>query len=610
LRRAWSAGSPLRRRDTFNAALIALACSAPLLARSASATITQGDLQLFGDFQSRWSGRWGEGSAHPLTLGEGGGSFDFRRWDLVQARQKADLRIQYSLIHNYNLLGRFDNPLIQAAHLFAWYRPWYDALPDLKPAGRVEPDRDWSDFNNRARVQQFVRNDLREYYLEFWTGSQLSFRIGKQQVIWSEADALSGTETTNPSDLRFHWDNFESPEDLRRNLRIIKITCELPDFQRTVNNAFEFFVIPGDWEGTTTLANGDPRSPWVAYAPESSAPSYNQSGVAVRNQTVADSVAFPMTPVVPGRFVDDHAFVLQDTPANSLDNSEFGARLSSLLPIGDGLQLSLLYLYEARFDKFGLCLTCSNPNPVNFVELRPGEYLNAPVFGYGRNRVLDYGPASPALIASGGAKVGTLRLFERDEIVRQNIFGANGSYYDNDLTDVVYRYDFSYRPKYGIALDGGQKQGPSLAQGSGARWTEQAILIAATDRPTYIPWISKQHTFLTLQHTIVWFPYLPADAVPNLFSSGKLREVTNLSTLSAVDWLLNGQLTVSNSFSWDWDDACGEFVSTNSYRYAEHVVASVNVAWFLGRSGRYTDPFLFSRDQRMNEVEFVLTYEI
>jgi hypothetical protein len=34
------------------------------------------------------------------------------------------------------------------------------------------------------------------------------------------------------------------------------------------------------------------------------------------------------------------------------------------------------------------------------------------------------------------------------------------------------------------------------------------------------------------------------------------------------------------------------------------------VAWYLGRSGRHTDPFLESKSQRINELEFTVSYEI
>src|SRR5260370_15291302 len=71
----------------------------------ASATITQGDFSIFGNFRTQWSGRWGEssdrdGEGHPpVTRGvtgtvvspasRTGGSFDFNRWDLVEAKMLA-----------------------------------------------------------------------------------------------------------------------------------------------------------------------------------------------------------------------------------------------------------------------------------------------------------------------------------------------------------------------------------------------------------------------------------------------------------------------------------------------------------------------------------------
>ena len=45
---------------------------------------------------------------------------------------------------------------------------------------------------------EYFNNDLREYYAQLNFTDNFSARIGKQQVIWSEADALSGTEVTNP----------------------------------------------------------------------------------------------------------------------------------------------------------------------------------------------------------------------------------------------------------------------------------------------------------------------------------------------------------------------------------------------------------------------------
>jgi len=138
---------------------------------AARATITQGDFSVFGFFESRESGRWGEGgskegSSIPATFTgpvpvipgltapsliinpgraatESGGSFDFNHWDLVQARQLADIRPDYHVVKNYKLIGRLDTMILKDADFFAFYRPWYDAFGSIKGFGRAETNRNW-----------------------------------------------------------------------------------------------------------------------------------------------------------------------------------------------------------------------------------------------------------------------------------------------------------------------------------------------------------------------------------------------------------------------------------------------------------------------------------
>ena len=212
----------------------------------------------------------------------------------------------------------------------------------------------------------------------------------------------------------------------------------------------------------------------------------------------------------------------------------------------------------------------------------------------------------------------SLVTFLREEDVRQNYLDMTGTYYDKDLTDIVYRYDFEYSPKVGInTFNLFSKYPRSFAvlaadniQGMDARWTEFTRFIVAGDRPTYIPWISTQHTFLTFQHTVTWYPDRPDNATPALDSWGKVREESNFSFLAATVWLMNGQLTTLNTGEWDWDDNCGSLSSLNYYRYSSNVVLGLNAIWYLGRSGRFTDPFALSRAQRYNEIEFRFAYEI
>ena len=184
---------------------------------------------------------------------------------------------------------------------------------------------------------------------------------------------------------------------------------------------------------------------------------------------------------------------------------------------------------------------------------------------------------------------------------RNSFFGLTGTYYDKEWTDIVYRYDSLYSPNFGLN---------SLPSNKG-EWAEQARFILAGDRPTYIPWLSKQHTFFTAQYVNTWTPNRPNNAVPSIANNiGKVREVSDFFFVSAVNWILNGQLVTTNVWTWDIDDAVGALSSTNTYRYSRSILFGVNAFWAIGKSGRYTDPFLYSAQQRTNELEFTMTYEI
>jgi hypothetical protein len=615
-------GRSMRWRGVLVAAVAALATLWSTVAR---ATITQGDFSVFGFFESREEGRWGEGSSanngtpatfvHPtptttvvgspgLASSTTGGSFDFNHWDLDEMRQLGDIRPDYHVVKNYKFLGRFDTLVLKDADFFAFYRPWYDAVGTLKNKGRAEANMDWYNYNHRTLQQTYFRNDLHEYYGQLNFTDNFSMRIGKQQVIWSEADALSGTEVTNSVDATYHgFIPFEAPEDLRKNVRMVKFNYILPDFMKTANNEIEAFWIPGDYQGNGVFLGNtvaDARTPWAIAAATGAGTAASDSGLLFNNNHVNSY----------GQPVQGRSFLQQDGkplinlggfyayknvittgmfPSNSLENSEFGLRLSSLLPIGNGLQASFIYLYEYR----------NNPTSLNTAiagSAGPGLDLFTGQYFYGPQGTPSFKRVPPR---AGVPVVGTLNIYLSNRYRRNQFFGLTGTYYDKEWTDIVYRYDTLYTPNYGLNV------------GSKGEWAEQARFILAGDRPTYIPWISKQHTFLTAQYVNTWYPNRPSDAVPSIANTlGKVREDNNFFFVSAVNWVLNGQLTTTNAFVWDIDDRVGNLQSTNVYRYSRNVLFGVNAAWFLGVSGRYTDPFLSSVEQRTNELEFTITYEI
>ncbi|HKM98927.1 MAG TPA: hypothetical protein VJX23_00320 [Candidatus Binataceae bacterium] len=598
-----------------------VATVATLWSTAARATITQGDFSVFGFFETREEGRWGEGGSanngtpttftHPtptttvadqgIASSKTGGSFDFNHWDLDEARQLGDIRPDYHMVKNYKFLGRFDTLVMKDADFFAFYRPWYDAEGTLKNKGTANANADWFNYSHQQLQQTYFRDDLHEYYAQLNFTDNFSSRVGKQEVIWSEADALSGTEITNSVDSTYHgFIPFESAEDLRKNLRMVKFNYILPDFMKTANNEAEAFIIPGDWEGNGVVANtNDSRSPW-AVAAATGAPAaspftpaamalannlVNQNGQPVQARSFLQQDGKEMINLG-GFFANKNVIETSRNPSNSLQNSEFGVRLSSLLPVGNGLQASFIYLYEDRNQATGLCTSCAGHGTPLFV----GQYF----YGAPGSRSLHN-----TVPRAGVPVVGTLDILLVNRFRRSNYFGLTGTYYDKEFTDIVYRYDTLYTNNQGINV------------GSAAEWASDARFIVAGDRPTYIPWISKQHTFLTAQYVNTWYPNRPSNSVPSIANTlGKVREDSNFFFVSAVNWVLNGQLTTTNAWVWDVDDNVGDVQSTNVYRYSRNVLLGVNAAWFLGRSGRYSDPFLASVEQRTNELEFTLTYEI
>ncbi len=91
---------------------------------------------------------------------------------------------------------------------------------------------------------------------------------------------------------------------------------------------------------------------------------------------------------------------------------------------------------------------------------------------------------------------------------------------------------------------------------------------------------------------------------------GKIRRWSSFVTFTASDFLFNGAIATVNGVAWDVDDQAGQLLSDSSYRYSRNILLGLYVAWYLGRSGRHTDHFLESKSQRINELEFTISYEI
>jgi len=140
---------------------------------------------------------------------------------------------------------------------FAISRAWWDAsttldindLPDIiedEHASHRGPDMD-------------SNIDLREWYLTARAGD-FTVKIGRQQVIWGEADNIRIADVINPLDVSWHY-TFESWEDIRIPLRMVNVM-----YEPNTENQFrlQLIWIPEDYRAWYWAPEG---APWALPIP-------------------------------------------------------------------------------------------------------------------------------------------------------------------------------------------------------------------------------------------------------------------------------------------------------------------------------------------------------
>lgn len=137
--------------------------------------------------------------------------------------------------------------------LFLNTRGFYEGSWGLGQGGFENSIKDSDQVPRGKSVDQDL--DLREYHLTARLGD-FRLRVGRQQVVWGESDALRMSDIINPLDLSWHW-VFESWEDIRIPLRMINLTYEPPS-----TNQFkaQLVYIPEDFR---PMAFAPPGAAWA-----------------------------------------------------------------------------------------------------------------------------------------------------------------------------------------------------------------------------------------------------------------------------------------------------------------------------------------------------------
>ncbi len=90
--------------------------------------------------------------------------------------------------------------------------------------------------------------EIRELYVDFPVGDRLSFRLGKQQIVWGETDFFNANDMVHGYDNT--WRSFLEPanEELRKGNIIAKMNIDFPE----VDGGVEMFIRPG-WDDESDI---------------------------------------------------------------------------------------------------------------------------------------------------------------------------------------------------------------------------------------------------------------------------------------------------------------------------------------------------------------------
>ena len=244
-------GRPLRgsrgrsRRVACSTTVLFLAMALP-----AWATLRYGDIQISGNISAQNLFRIQDGSD------------TFSAFKPVQQRNTLRLQYEHQLINGGKMTaGLMDNvPLFSSASFFLYYRFAYDSIFDIAPgpflesqdgasAGKIE------DIRGRDRWDVASENVIREVFIDLdMKDLPVSFRIGRQQIVWGEALSFRALDATNPLDLTWHAQQEAGLfgkvgfDELRIPLWAFKMLVNLGTIGPFSNTFVEAYDIPFDFQ--------------------------------------------------------------------------------------------------------------------------------------------------------------------------------------------------------------------------------------------------------------------------------------------------------------------------------------------------------------------------
>jgi hypothetical protein len=473
------------------ASLVAVVGFGCLFGRPAHAVMRYGPLQLSGNVET-----------YNLVRHPNGETFQF-----IKNRNTARLRVDLDWVQNSKFLDKVDIPFIDRSNVFLLYRGWYDSFYEIEPGGNqigqtAKDDKvggpiggngqgnldsagnlrsgPYSRYNEHNRTAHKRDNSLRELYVDAKIkDAPLSFRVGRQQVIWGESDLFRMLDMWNPLDLTWHLQQEKSWDEIRVPLWLIKGLWDIGMVGPLSNSYMEVVYNAFDHQPSQKL--DFLPNPWSAWVPSP-----------LRQGQVQQ--------LTPGQYVTPYfdlngsSFRHGAFKRNPEHASEVGARFHSVTPFG--LEFTVNYLH-GRVRQSG----ASNTLGVKFHSI---------------DRPIRCGPGTSQpqcdMFRLDGQDYKVLRLPTSAEIVFPyvDIFGISGNYFESDYTQAVFRFESVYQ--LGAPVQSTELANRQLPPGNFANPPQQLAKtdvwagMVGLDRPTWIKFLNPRSTWF-ISSQIFWSYY-------------------------------------------------------------------------------------------------------
>ena len=621
------------RRTGLAAAVFGIA----LFASTAHATFRYGDIQISGNLEQQTLFRTPE----------------IDEFNPVQQRNTFRFQYEHQLVSGGKFLKKFPIPGVSSASFFGYYRGVFDSIYYIQPGGHLEASdgstggtfRDLNDDKSDIAFENVIREIFFDLKLSVLP---VSFRIGRQQMNWGEADQFRALDSVNPIDLSWHLQQEAGLigkvgfDELRIPLWAIKILVDLGQLGPLSNVFLEAYDVPFDFQQSKLRFLPAPwsvsvRNPFRAgLVVDAGAQAGGPPGLLLvepcfdtTGSTQANGAQLPIS--IPGL----------GSPPVSDNNVDFSQASETGFCPSRGLQRSSLR--QGLFDRhdpkdvnqFGVRLSGSTDfgGTIGLSYMRRRHYFDIPGAGTAKIRqgLLLSQPANYlSLDALNGRGVGHqafdpitkqvtpvlgyLRVPVEFYMPQVHVMGISGNYAD-DYTGTVFRAEATWTHGFPVS---------DVEAPNGIVKKDVMLAMLGFDRPTWIQFLNPRATWLiTAQLFVNWIPdhedtlvQVPnSSLIPRQFRDeatiDRLKEVELLSTLIFTTFYKGGSVVPVIAIIPQWSYMpTFAFIFGTQWYLTNNLIFTPALRIYTTPNGKVVDePYGLGRLGKWDEIQLKLTYQ-